>query len=53
MCGPWGQLGGNLVAGGRLGRMVRADGFENWDGLAVGRLGASRAGGRGRAVRRR
>ena len=39
MCGPCGQFGGSLVAGGRLGRMVRADGFESWGGLAVGLLG--------------
>ena len=43
MCGPsgaaWGQLGGNLVAGGRLGRMVRVDGFENWGVLGFGAAG--------------
>lgn len=39
MCGPCGQLGGSLVAGGRLGRMVRADGFENWGVLGFGAAG--------------
>ena len=51
MCGPCGQLGGSLVAGGRLGRMVRADGFENWGVWGFGAAGRFEGG--GRAVRRR